>query len=152
MMTPEKESRLKEIYDRNGVLTAQAVLEDAQNPTSPLHEEFEWDDDRAAQAHRLLQARTLIRSVKLVITTNKKSIVAPYYVRDAAMPNSVQGYVPTISLKDDKFKSIALIRREVDRIEGSLQRLVKIADVLDIADEIVDVTNRVTAIKQRLAV
>lgn len=50
---------------RAGTLTPQAVVEAAEAEDSPLHSHFEWDDAEAAVAHRLSQARGLIRSVRV---------------------------------------------------------------------------------------
>lgn len=43
------------------LLHAEAVVEHAKDPQSPLYGEFEWDDSEAAKQHRLTQARNLIR-------------------------------------------------------------------------------------------
>lgn len=62
--------RLAEIADRNGMrLTPDAVVQDAQAPSSPLHHEFEWDDPTAAHEWRRQQARQLINSVRVVEQT-----------------------------------------------------------------------------------
>jgi hypothetical protein len=58
-------SELLRIREEHGKLTAAAVLDDARQPDSPLHVAFLWDDGEAAEQYRLLQARTLIRSVKI---------------------------------------------------------------------------------------
>lgn|SRR5512135_67862 len=58
--------RLQKISDTvGGHLTPDAVVEDAKNARSPLHPYFEWDDAKAAKAHRLDQARMLIRAIKI---------------------------------------------------------------------------------------
>ena len=49
-----------------GELHPRAVVEDARPPESPLHPHFEWNDAKAAEAHRLDQARALIRSIRVV--------------------------------------------------------------------------------------
>lgn len=51
------------LSSNNGVLTAEKVLEAAENTHSPLHQYFEWDDSAAAQKYRLIQARMMIRVV-----------------------------------------------------------------------------------------
>lgn len=38
----------------------------AQWPDNPCHDAFQWDDDSAAQEFRLIQARTLLRSIVVV--------------------------------------------------------------------------------------
>ena len=59
---------LKSIARRhNGVLRADDVVEFARNPESRLHNAFEWDDSKAAEQHRLHQARMLIRVTVEVI-------------------------------------------------------------------------------------
>ncbi len=48
---------------RNGHLTPRGVVEDARSADSPLHPIFEWNDVKAAEAHRETQARELLRMV-----------------------------------------------------------------------------------------
>ncbi len=50
----------------DGELSPSDVLKDASDPKSPIHDEFEWDDTKAAREHRLHQARKLIRSFEVV--------------------------------------------------------------------------------------
>ena len=49
-----------------GRMTAADVVAEARKKTSPIHDEFEWDDTEAARLHRLEQARYLIRAVVVV--------------------------------------------------------------------------------------
>ena len=49
-----------------GKLTPQAVVLAARNTRSALHRHFEWDDARAAAAHRLSQAREIIAIIRVV--------------------------------------------------------------------------------------
>jgi len=49
--------------DNAGQLVAETVLNDARNEDSITHELFEWDDDVAAEAHRLTQAGSLLRKI-----------------------------------------------------------------------------------------
>lgn len=52
--------------DGGGKLTPPVVVEAARPVVSPLHEAFEWDDQRAAELHREDQARHLISSIRIV--------------------------------------------------------------------------------------
>lgn len=58
---------LKRIYERDGGLKASTVVTEAKPRTSPLHSHFEWNDKKGADAHRLDQARRLIRRVRVTI-------------------------------------------------------------------------------------
>jgi hypothetical protein len=55
--------RLQTIRAKTGELTPRNVVDDAANPKSPLHLCFEWNDEKAAEAHRLWQARKLIGAI-----------------------------------------------------------------------------------------
>ena len=89
-----------------GRLTPNAVLDDAKDPDSPLHDSFEWDDEKAAHAHRIEQARALITSVRVVQRTDKTAVRAVFYVRDPSAENDEQGYVSTSTLRSAAVKGV----------------------------------------------
>lgn len=68
--------------EKDGRLTPEAVVEDARDPGSPLHELFEWNVDKAAMKHWMDRARTLIRSVEVVIRNERLTVSTVAYVRD----------------------------------------------------------------------
>lgn len=70
------------------VATPRWLVEQARPNKSPIHHLFEWDDAAAAAAHRLDQARHMIRS--LVITVEEKE---PIEVRAMCHVPSEDGYV-----------------------------------------------------------
>lgn len=47
------------------------VVAAARVKRNPLHKEFEWDDAKAADSHRLTQAGYIIRSLEVVITKER---------------------------------------------------------------------------------
>jgi hypothetical protein len=57
---------LNELAQRYGQLTPERIVEEARQPSSPLHSYFEWDDKIAAERHRLNQARILLRTIVIV--------------------------------------------------------------------------------------
>lgn len=65
--------RLKEIEERDGSVTPQAVVEDARPEDSLLHPVFEWDDQKAAEAYRIHQAGNFIRCI--VVVPEKNDVV-----------------------------------------------------------------------------
>lgn len=62
--------RLREIEDRDGSVTPQAVVDDARPEDSLLHPVFEWDDEKAAEAYRIHQAGNFIRCIVVVPEKN----------------------------------------------------------------------------------
>lgn len=91
-------ARIKDIVKPSGELSAHDVLDDARDPSSPLHSRFEWDDSVAGEEYRLGQARDLIRRVKVTIIPAKKSepiIVRAYIAKKDVDAGSTSGtYLP----------------------------------------------------------
>src|SRR4030095_4309006 len=111
MPTPERlfktkergaiQKRLKEL-EQDGRLTPDDVVAEARNPDSPLHDQFEWDLERAAMATWIRQARELITSVKVQILTQSVILHVPRYLRAPDTDKSLQGYVAVPTLMTDK--------------------------------------------------
>lgn len=143
------EERLQEIADRDGKLSPDAIIEDAQNPESPLHDEFEWDDAKAAQEARRETARRLIRSVKVVIRTEKHSIAVPRYVRTPEASHSEQSYSEAATLRGDYDRAMASFAYEVERAEAAIKRAQKVAYAVGLQDEIEWLTESIVRIKEK---
>ena len=52
-----------EELEKKGGLTAEALVDVSRSEDAPLHNEFEWDNDVAAEKHRVSQARYIIRAL-----------------------------------------------------------------------------------------
>jgi len=53
-----------------GVATPEMLLAAAKPKSSPAHKEFDWNDRVAAHAHRLNQARYILRTIEVVVERN----------------------------------------------------------------------------------
>lgn len=51
---------------QNGRLEAGDVVRESRDPSAPLHPAFEWDDEKAADAFRVEQAKYIIRSITVM--------------------------------------------------------------------------------------
>jgi len=128
---------LQAIADKNGgVLTAEMVVEEAKKKSSPLHDLFEWDIKKAAEAHWVETARRVIRSVKVVITTDTRQVSTVYYVRDPDMDSGEQGYVSLPTLATDKERAKAAMASEFRRAIAAMERAQSIAEALDMHKEV----------------
>ena len=136
--------RLERIRIREkGVLTPDAVVADARNVTSPLHGYFTWDDTEAANQFRLEQARTLIRNIKVEVTTTTTRMAAPFYVRDPQRSSDEQGYRAIAELKDEKSASADALKYEFNRAVAVLERAVSIAEELGMAAHVDELIHRI---------
>lgn len=143
------EQRLQEIADRDGHLTADAVIEDAQHPESPLHDQFEWDDAKAAMEARRETARRLIRSVKVVVRTETHTIAVPRYVRSPDAPEREQSYSESASLRSDYDRAMASFAYEVERAEAAIRRAQNVAYAVGLQDEIEWLAESIVRVKSK---
>lgn len=117
--------RLEEIADRSGgALTPEAVVEDARDPDSPLHDYFEWDVRLAAEKHWLDTARSIIRSVEVVVRTERVEVKAPVYVRDPDRPSGEAGYVAVKHIRSDYDAAEAVLKSDAQRVMEMYRRLI----------------------------
>jgi hypothetical protein len=81
--------------ERGGVLTPDDVVDDAKDPSSPLHDEFEWDVEKAAAAHWRQRARGLMNHVVVVRTYSEDpdDDGLPAFI-NVRVETQERGYVP----------------------------------------------------------
>lgn len=154
-MTEERKAtiaeRLAALYQKHGHLTPALVVKDAASPKSPLHDEFEWDDGKAAAAYREEQARTLIRSVSYIVRTDTTVIKTVAYVRDPNAASDEQGYVSVESLQNDAPAARAALQYEVGRAQSLLERSRHLALALGLVGEVDALIHDLTELRERAA-
>ena len=138
------------IEDGEGRLTPAAVVAAAENPDSPLHPRFEWDDSKAAHAFRLEQARRLIRGVQVVITTEDRVISTVHYVHDPRVGEDEQGYVSLSQLRSEPGNARAMLRVEFARAAACLRRAEDLADALGLRREVAAAARKVEAVRRKI--
>lgn len=104
------QKRLNQLQEQWSYLTPEIVVEDASDPGSPLHTLFDWDDSSAAHKYRLVQARTLIRRVR--ITHNGETVQAYTRVEVQQAPK----YLPT----EQVAQNVDLCAQELARIHRTI--------------------------------
>lgn len=125
---------LQTIREANdGFLTPEIVLKYAENPSTILHKEFEWSNDKAAEKYRLLQAGTLIRSISVTIVDEKrddKIIQVREYV-SLKTDRGKNGYrhIADVLYEDDlRVQFISDIQGDLNAVRGKLKTISDVAD------------------------
>lgn len=145
------EQRLRELHDQNDGLTPDIVLADAAAPESPLHSEFEWDDEAAGHQHRLDQARALIRSVEYVYRNEHLTLTAPAYIRDPNAEPGSQGYVSVSRVSSDSEISRRALINELKVVAAALDRANRLAEVFGLGAECAAMRSQVDLLWQKVA-
>ena len=133
----EKFQALQKIREANqGVLRASDVVKAARDPRHVLHKYFEWDDRKASERYRLLQARALARSVKILIRIDSKVIKTVVYVRDPRSGHKEQGYTYLIPIKPYSEDARAILLDHLQRARNLLESVHRRSEILGYATEI----------------
>lgn len=110
--------QLQDLYHHHGKLTPALVVDVARPVDHPLHPRFEWDDGIAGEEYRKVQARELIRSVRISYSRDDKAEPIRYFV--SVERGGERAYYPAGEVaKDDILTEIVL--REMERDWKELQ-------------------------------
>lgn len=108
---------LHRIERHRGDLRPEYVVEEARSSNSPLHRFFEWDNEKAAEAYRLDQARDLIRRV-YVKHVDQQEIPSPVRAFvNVQNGDAERSYESIASVMSDDMKRARLLqqaRRELE--------------------------------------
>jgi hypothetical protein len=114
------------LVDHDETITPAEILSYAElNCDSDLHAQFIWDNSVAGQRYRLDQARTLLRRVKITITTSENP---PREVKVRAYShvpsNGRNTYAPTIRvLERSSEELLAQALAELEALERKYENL-----------------------------
>lgn len=147
-MRQEIEERLKHLYNQHGELTPELVVEDAMNPDSPLHGEFTWDKEKAAYKYLLVEARQLIKSVKINFTIEKTTVSAVAYTKNPSNPQNQQGYVSVEAVKNDHEMTRLILVQEFQRAGAALKRAQRLAKYFDLEHEVEQLHDQMQKLKE----
>lgn len=120
------------------LVVPEMLVQASRNTKHPLHHRFLWGKDgeaKAAHLHRLDIARSIISSVRVVITTSTHKITSIGYVRDPALPPRESGYVSVARLRTEADNAEEAILFEVNRAVAALERARELAAALDLMVE-----------------
>lgn len=149
MIDQKKSDFIRSLADADGHIEPRHVVDAARDSKSPIHENFPWDVNVAAEQRWLDIARELIRFVKLQITVENHTIVAPYYVPDPERPPRSQRYVQLTMAARDRALAQQIMIDEMDRIAAAIRRAQHAAIVLDMSEWLENMLRDVTTIKTK---
>lgn len=115
-----------------GQLHPEHVVKKAANLLSPIHQAFNWDDEKAAHEYRLWQARQLIRSVCIVQKEGEEPIPAFWNVTVRSSPDEkperyYQSSIVIAKSPEEYASALRLMQSELANAEKGLQRLYSLA-------------------------
>jgi hypothetical protein len=106
---------LQKIEHKYGCIQPEQVVHEAESPSSPLHERFDWDDNEAAVKWRLQQARVLIQRVRVEI--GGEIVQAYHNVSVQVNDQPMRGYYSTERVLSDDVMLQQVMARALMEIE-----------------------------------
>lgn len=116
--------------ENGGELHPQAVVADARDAKSPLHRYFEWDDKKAAEAHRMDQARALIRSIRVIEDNDQKPRPAFLSIRSDDGGFGYHAIKDVLSSRDLRERLLVQAERDLDAWTARYRELREIVEMV----------------------
>lgn len=137
---------LEELATQTGSITPEAVVTDARNPASPLHENFEWDDTAAADSWREHTARNLIGSL-VVVRVNETQVAGTVRAFVSVRQENNKGvYAPIVTVMEDaemRRRLLERARQELHQWRNRYTSLSEFARVFTAIDELLPMLRKV---------
>jgi hypothetical protein len=139
------QDKLAEIYERDGALMPGAVVSEARVKGSPLHDCFTWDDSKAAEAHRLNQARALIRVAVRVIPAISNSPVREYISISSLRQTKTGSYLATVDVVSDEERYAQALQDAIKALQQLERRFNYLKELAPIWDALTPMTAQAEA-------
>jgi vacuolar-type H+-ATPase subunit H len=131
---------LMKIKEKEGNIQAEAVVKRAASKRSPLHSQFNWDNDSAAHQHRLEQARSLIRSIVSITPENRGEDVPVFTAVSGEKPNT-SVYIPLdegLAHQPTREEILGRAKAELRAFRRKYAKLKELSAVFDVIDDLID--------------
>lgn len=100
------EQVVNDLYSQHGEVRPSILIEAARPKTSPAHEGFEWDNRKAGNEYRLIQARNWIRRVHVVVEDRPEIMIHVPQIRVEGEEVENEGYYKPVSvLVKDEYRA-----------------------------------------------
>ena len=129
-----------DIMDENGYVAPERLVDVSRPVTAPLHNEFEWNNDVAAEKYRNEQARQIIKNIVRVEISEEAGEPKPI----KCWVNSERAFVPTderlhryvtleaaLTNQDWRKNLIETAKRDMRSFIAKYRRLTELANIID---------------------
>lgn len=130
---PNVAAKVTKELEEKGLLTAQALVNVSRDEDAPLHDEFEWNDDVAAEQYRLTQARGVIRH--LVVVRPESKTPERVFVNVHIEQPEYTTLRKALSIKSEREIVLERARRDATIFMEKYKSLEELAGVLDAMEE-----------------
>lgn len=117
-------------------LTAQTLLDASMEESAPLHNEFEWDDKKAAEAHRENQARYIIRM--LCVKNESVKEITPVRAFFQSTTEKFENIEVIINKEEKRSALLNIALKELTAFKNKYRMLSELKPVFEVVDYIIE--------------
>lgn len=136
--------------EKEGRLAPDPVIDEARNPDSPLHGQFQWDIEKAAMVTWRAQARSLISQFHITVTVHRTEYRIQEFVEAPGKTEKEQGYVAFTKLKSNKDLAREFLDRELAIAATYVSKTSDYARVLGLEKRVQKVVREIAALRTAL--
>ena len=122
-----------EELESNGGLTAKRLVEASKPKSAPLHNEFEWNNTKAAELYREQQGRNIINSIEIVV--EEKPAVRAFFNINV---NESRSYEHIDTIVQDEDKTQALLDMALAELEAFRNKYDSIREYIGVVMDDID--------------
>jgi hypothetical protein len=149
-MTLKEQSaqEINELYKARGSVKPEDLVEWAShNTNSALHKRFNWDDESAAHAHRLQQARGFITEVTVIMPNLKPQQV---YVSPIEQRGK-EGYSSFVEVMSDAQRRARFVSQALEEYQRVGQKYASLLEFGTVRDAVEEVAKALEASREQAA-
>ena len=125
---------IRNLADDDGLIKPERVVEAARPKTSPIHDQFEWDNSAAAEKYRLLQASELIRvSVEIIDCGGNRDPVMVRAFTSLTTERGVSGgYRATVQVLSNKQMREQMLEDAIAELQAFEKRYAILKELVEV--------------------
>ena len=120
-----------ERLEAEGRLTAADLVEESRSEDSPLHEEFEWRDDVAAEQYRLNQAGGIIRNIVRITVETQEQIPVRAFVSTGERKQAYVSIATALNHEQWRKNLLESAKRDMQAFSVKYRNLDELSEVLN---------------------
>lgn len=117
-------------------LTAENVVNVSRDTLAPLHDEFEWDNDIAAESWRKRQAQNMIGNLSIVLAETEEEKATPIRAFFATELHRYENIETIITNVDKRDQLLDRALRELKAFKNKYRMLTELAAVFGAIDQV----------------
>lgn len=138
---------LEKIIAEKGAFTPKDLVDRARSDSSPIHNLFEWDDRKAAEAHR---EHTAAQVICCLVVVKEESKPQKVYVNIVEKAPTKQGLYVTLkkAMEDNRSREVVL-RNALGELNAFRHKYSTLSELADVFREIDKAVEKAEAIREK---